>query len=338
LQVFDLITLRGQQPPLGYSTGTNIPVDSLSGFNVHSLVLEVPIAHVTKAGEPVIGMWSGTRRPAMRVLKGLAGLGTQANSGDYVQVSRLGTPLTNEVVVPLALKDAFNSLRPENDLDIYLDPTFGPLLQKSVENPEIGTLLCKRYQVPLPEDANDDCNTEFTTPGSGRGDILQIFLTGMKLAEPFKITTSQGAGGTAKEVELPAGFNVNQPAGVRPADMLRINTTIKGDLCSPTSSATRRLGVVGGDACGFPNGRRLLDDIVEIELLSVAGAAYQPLDGQEASFNFNPALISVLDDGINKNDVPFRTTFPYLAQAQSGQQHWHTNPFFNLLLTWINKN
>ena len=74
--------------------------------------------------------------------------------------------------------------------------------------------------------------------------------------------------------------------------MIRINTNIKGDLCSPTPS---RLGVLGGDACGFPNGRRLGDDIVEIELLAVAGAAYQVLDGREASFSFNPALIGVLD-------------------------------------------
>lgn len=332
LQIFDLVTLREHDAPLGYSTGNNIAVDSVAGFNVHSLVIEVPITHVTKPGEPVIGMWSGTRRQATRVL---GALGSQSNSGAYVQVSRLGMPLTNEVVIPLALKDAFNNLRPENDLDIYLHPTFGPILQKSVENPEIGTLLCTLYGIVLPEDANDDCNTEFTSPGSGRGDIFQIFLTGMKLAKPFKIITSQGAGGTAKEVELPIGFNVNQPAGVRPADMLRINTTIKGDLCMPASNPNRRLGVVGGDACGFPNGRRLLDDIVEIELLAVAGAAYQPLDGQEAAFNFNSGLISVLDDNIDRNDIPFRNTFPYLAQAQSGQEHWHDNPVSTLLFPWL---
>lgn len=330
LQVFDLVTLRGHEPPLGYTTGTNIPVDSVSAFNVHSLVIEVPVAHVTKAGDPVIGMWSGTRRQTTRVF---GALGSQSTSGDYVQVSRLGMPLTNEVVIPLALKDAFNNLRPENDLDIYVHPTFGPILQKSVENPEIATLLCKLYGVSLPEDANDDCNTEFTTPGSGRGDIFQIFLTGMKLAKPFTIKTKTG------DVTLPAGFNVNQPAGgARPAEMLRINTAIKGDTCMPASNPARRLGVVGGDACGFPNGRRLGDDIVEIELLAVAGAAYQALDGQEAGFAFNPALVSVLDDGIDKNDIPFRSTFPYVAQAQSGQSHWHTNPFLNILLPWVSVN
>ena len=170
----------------------------------------------------------------------------------------------------------------------------------------------------MPADANDNCSTEVDveTPRSGRGDIFDIFLTGMVTAKPFTITTKNGP------VTLPAGFNVNRPAGVQPAEMIRINTDIKGDLCSPTPS---RLGVLGGDACGFPNGRRLTDDTVEIELLAVAGAAYQALDGRDASFSFNPALIGVLTDGVDTNDKPFRSSFPYFAQAQSGQTHFHQN-------------
>ena len=243
-------------------------------------------------------------------------------SGDLQAVSRFGMPLVNEVVIPMGLKDVFNTLSPNQDLGAY------SLLQKSVENPEIGTLLCALYKVPLPGDANKDCSTEFTpgTPRTGRGDIFDVFLTGMKLAKPFTITTKNGP------VTLPAGANVNQPANVVPAEMIRINTDIKGDLCAPTPS---RLGVLGGDACGFPNGRRLTDDVVEIELLAVAGAAYGVLDGRDASFSFNPALIGVLTDGVDHNDVPFRDTFPYVAQAQSGQGHWHTNPFYNVLLPWI---
>jgi len=84
--------------------------------------------------------------------------------------------------------------------------------------------------------------------------------------------------------------------------------------------------VLGGDALGFPNGRRPMDDTVEIELLAVAGAAYSVLDGRDTDFTFNPALINVLDDGIDANDVPFRSTFPYFAAAQSGQEHIHQNP------------
>ena len=344
LQVFDLLTLRGQQPPVGYQNGTNIPVDSLSGYDVHSLVIEVPIIHVTKdfdpTNNPVIGMWSGTRRPTTRVI---GSLNSQTNSGPYVQVSRLGMPLVNEVVIPLALKDAFNSIPPSTDAVLYTGGAgaqIQQILQKSVEDPEIGNLLCGLYKIPMPGDTNKDCKTEFTvgTPRSGRGDIFDIFLTGMKLAAPFTIHTKTG------DQTLPAGFNVNQMKTVTPSEMIRINTSIKGDLCAPTPS---RLGVLGGDACGFPNGRRLTDDIVEIELLAVAGAAYPVLDGRDTTFAFNSAFAGVLTDGIDYNDIPFRgatkqggapTTFPYLATAQSGQSHWHTNPFYNILLSWVGKN
>ncbi|MFN8440441.1 MAG: DUF4331 domain-containing protein [Caldilineaceae bacterium] len=332
LQVFDLLTLRGQKAPVGYSTGNNVPVDSLAGLNVHSLVIEIPISRLVKNGDPVLGIWSTSRRPSMRVFKGIGGLGQIEDSGTPVQVSRLGMPLVNEVVIPLALKDAFNSLAPELDATLYTGgDSVAELLQNSVENPEIGRLLCSLYNVPLPGDANKDCNTERTSGGtlagvrSGRGDIFDIFLRGMVLASPFTINTKKGP------VTLPAGFRVNRPNnpafaafdGVLPSEMIRINTNIKGDLCSPTPS---RLGVLGGDACGFPNGRRLTDDIVEIELAAVAGAAYKALDGRDASFSFNPALTSILNDNIDRNDIRFRANFPYMALAQSGQEHLHTNP------------
>lgn len=321
LQVFDLLTLRGQNPPIGYDKGNNTPVDSVSGFNVHSLVIEVPVNRLKSKNEPVLGVWATAQRPAMRVLNGPAGLGSLTNNGELVQVSRLAMPLVNEVVLPYALKDAFNSISPDVDLALYTGAAgagIQELLQRSVEDPEIGRLLCAFYGVPLPGDSDGDCSTEVHvgTPRSGRGDIFDIFLTGMVLADEFTIQTKNGP------VTLPAGFNVNRPANVVPAEMIRINTDIKGDLCPRTPS---RLGVLGGDACGFPNGRRLMDDTVEIELLAVAGAAYQVLDGRDEHFVFNPALIDVLDDGIDTNDVPFQRRFPYMGQAQSGQEHFHQN-------------
>lgn len=334
LQVFDLLTLRGQEQPIGYdpSKGNNIPVDSLSGFNVHSLVIEVPVARIKENNNAILGVWTGTRRPAQRVLLGAGGLGAQTNTGEFIQVSRLGLPLVNEVVVPLALKDAFNSLPPSADAGLYTGGTpAGELLHKSVEDPELGTLLCALYAVPMPGDDNDDCHTEVDPGGagarSGRGDIFDIFLTGMVLANPFTITTAGGP------VGLPAGFNVNRPAGVQPAEMIRINTAISGTLCAPEPNY--KLGLLGGDACGFPNGRRLRDEVVEIELLAVAGAGYEVLDDRDASFHFNPALIGVLTDGVTGNDVGFRSTFPYLAQAQSGQDHIHTNPFLGLFVPFV---
>lgn len=311
LQVFDLLTLRGHAAPVGYSSPKgNKPVDSVSGFNVHSLIIELPIARLTEAhGDSVVGVWAASRRPTMMVLSE-----GQRNAipTPYSQVSRLGMPLVNEVVLPMGLKDVFNSIPPSADLGAYA------LLQESVEDPEVGNLLCGLYGVPLPGDTGGDCDTDYTpgTPRTGRGDIFDIFLQGMVLANPFTINTAGGP------VILPAGFNVNRPAGVVPAEMIRINTAISGATCAPTPS---RLGVLGGDACGFPNGRRFSDDIVEIELLAVAGAAYPVLDGRDAGFSFNAALIDVLDDNIDYNDMPGLPAFPYIAPAQSGQWHKHTN-------------
>lgn len=310
LQVFDLLTLRGQNAPVGYSTGNNIPVDSLAGYNVHALVIEVPVRRLVTAGDPVLGVWATARRQSMPVLA----QGDDAAAA-HVQVSRLGMPLVNEVVLPLSLKDTFNSIKPEVDLTVY------GVLQKHVEDPELGTLLCALYSVPLPGDgAAPDCHTNYTpgTPRSGRGDIFDVFVTGMKLAAPFTIQTGGGP------VTLPAGFNVNQPQNVVPAEMIRVSTAISGSLCHPTP---QRLGVLGGDACGFPNGRRLSDDTVEIELLAVAGAAYPVLDGRDATFSFNPALAGVLTDGVDHNDKGFLDHFPYLATPHSGQERLHQNPF-----------
>ena len=344
--VFDLLTLRPQSPPVGYPGGPTSGVDSLSSFNVYSMVIQVPISRIfagAPAGETVVGGWTTSSRSTTRVLNGvggvLSGAGPETHSGPMVQVSRLGTPLTNEVVIPVALKDAFNNLTPSDDVGIYTapssNPTLGPvgdLLQKSVENPELGQLLCGLYGVPLPGDANDDCNTEFdpNVPASGRDDIFKIFLTGMTLTKPFNIVTKGG------NVMLPAGTVVNQPtkgtngsgAGIVPAEMLRLNTALKGDLCSPVPS---RLGILGGDACGFPNGRRLYDDVTEIELLAVAGAAHSVLTSSSENFVFNPAFISVLDDGIDTNDRPFLAGFPYIATANQGQDHIHTNLYKSIL-------
>jgi hypothetical protein len=151
---------------------------------------------------------------------------------------------------------------------------------------------------------------------------------------------------------VPAGTNVNRPirnqtpATTVPAEMLRLNTATAfrpgapGSICSTTPSY---LGVLGGDVCGFPNGRRLDDDIVEIELLAVAGAAY-PVLTTDASFSFTPALISVLDDKVYHNDVDFDPasgsyflpTFPYVGTPHKGQEHTHTN-LYHMIMSPISK-
>ena len=213
----------------------------------------------------------------------------------------------------MGLKDTFNAISPDVDLTVY------GALQESVEDPEIGNLLCRLYGVPLPGDTGADCDTDYVagTPRSGRGDIFDIFLTGMVLAAPFTINTASGP------VTLPAGFNVNRPTGVVPAEMLRINTNIKGDLCSPTPS---RLGVLGGDACGFPNGRRLFDDTVEIELLAVAGAAYEALDGRNACVHLQPGAHRRPHRRRRSKRPAVPERVPVLRPgAVPGRRHFHQN-------------
>ena len=300
LLVFDLLSLRAQKAPIGYKGGPSKGVDGLAGFNVHSIAIQVPIAHLLKgAGEnTVLGVWATSSRPTTRVFSA----GAIANSGADVQISRLGMPLVNEAVLPLALKDAFNSLAPESDFGLFgSGSAAGNLLKKSVLDPELGNLLNGLYGVPK--------------PGKDRTDLLAIFLTGMVTAAPFTIQTAGGP------VTLPVGTNVNQPKGVQPAEMIRVNVAppfrpnTEGSLCAPKPNY--KLGLLGGDACGFPNGRRLQDDITEIELLAVAGAAYPALTG-DTSFAFNGKLIPVLNDGIDKNDLPFQATFPYIALPHNG--------------------
>lgn len=299
--IFDLLTLRPQDAPVGYESGPSAGVDGLAGFNVHSIALQVPIAHLLRgAGEnTVLGVWASSSRSAVRVI----GAGNIQNVGDLVQVSRLGMPLVNEVVLPLALKDAFNSLKPEQDFDLYTSDTVaGELLSSSVFTPEVGTLLNALYDVPMPDGLRDD--------------LVAIFFTGMVTTKDFTLITPDG------EVTVPPGTNVNRPTTTRPAEMIRVNVAapfrpgVEGSLCSPEPNYA--LGLLGGDVCGFPNGRRLQDDVTDISLLAVAGAAYPVLT--EGAFDFNPALIGVLNDGLAENDVPFHDTFPYLAMPHQGYE------------------
>ena len=297
--IFDLLTLRPQKAPVGYKDGPSQGIDGLAGFNVHSIALQIPIAHLLKsAGDnTVLGVWATSSRASTRVL----GAGSVTNTGDLVQVSRLGNPLVNEVVLPLALKDAFNNLKPEQDYDVFSSGSdAGKILASSVYTPELGTLLNALYGVPLPKKI--------------RNDLVAIFFTGMVTTKEFTLNTPGGP------VKVPAGTNVNKPKNVRPAEMLRLNVAapfrpgVKGSLCSPKPNY--KLGLLGGDVCGFPNGRRLQDDVTEIELLAVAGAAYPVLTDDD--FKFDPGLIKVLNDGLDHNDVQFQNAFPYLALPNRG--------------------
>lgn len=244
-------------------------IDYVGGLSVNSLVLQVPKTYLQgiDATDPVIGVWSTASRQTTTVLDGN---GNKAPSGGYTQVSRLGMPLVNEVVVPLAAKDLFNAteITPTSDL---------PFLPK-VLAPELAALF-----VALGIDAN--------TPTTGRTDLATVFLTGVPGINQPKNT----AGG-----------------GVKASEMLRLNMSTAPSTADPNT--VNRMGVLGGQADGFPNGRRLADDVTDIELQAVAGILCQtggPLASPTPcrTSAVNPAL----GDGVNANDLPFLTTFPYLA-------------------------
>ncbi len=251
--VFDLAGLR----PLNSAHLVELPeesgVDGLAGFNVHSVVLQVPIADVTE-DDPVIGVWSSTDRYSTKVFGG----GKVKDKGKFTQVSRLGMPLVNEVVAPLGAKDLFNSSKPADDAQFLA----------AVEDPEVARLIPVLYP-------------GVTVPEAPRDDIVTIFLTGVP--------------------------DLNQPKKGKPSEMIRLNTSI-----APTSLADQdRLGLLAGQNDGFPNGRRLIDDVTDIELRALAG-------GTPFTPDFNKAPNNALTDGVDGNDVAFLGVFPYLAPPHQG--------------------
>jgi hypothetical protein len=226
LRVFDLL-YGGNLSEVGN--------DTLKGYNVNTVAIQVPTRFLRKSDkQPIIGVWSTTSR--------------RGAFGEYHQVSRLGMPLVNEVVVPLKDKDKFNASSPWKDAQFL----------KYVTNPELPKLIQAVYGIKAPAEP--------------RNDLVQVFLTGVP--------------------------GLNQPAGVRPAEMMRLNTSIA------PSANPKRLGVLDGDNAGYPNGRRLTDDVVDISLQVVEGE----LVGSKND----------LGDAVDANDKQFGSSFPYVALPSSG--------------------
>lgn len=241
--------------------------DTLAGYNVNTVALQLPTSAVVLNGDaernPNIGVWSDTERKTLT----LRNSGTQREGGPDVQVSRLGNPLVNEVVVPAGMKDGFNAQEPEDDR------RDSALIQK-VRDPEVPKLIEAIYGLKAPE--------------APRADLEEIFLTG--------ITTKSG-----KEIDVDLNSQLNNkdvdPRRFAPSEQLRLNTGIK-----PTQEPSR-LGVLGGDLQGFPNGRRLIDDVVDIEI--------QALEGAVRTGKIVEPLAA--GDKVDANDRSFGSTFPYVA-------------------------
>jgi hypothetical protein len=270
----------------GFFDTLNLPVtesggtDGLAGFNVNTVAVEVPITALVRGGtaptgptaaNAVIGVWATASRAATRTF-------TFGNRTIQVatqrQVSRLGNPLVNEVVVPLGRKDSFNASEPSGDAQ----------LAPFVLDPQLPKLLNALFGLSVP-----------TAP---RNDLVAIFATG-----------------------IPAGTVPGAPmfttflSDGQPHEMQRLNVAIP-----PTPAGSRsRLGLLGNDPAGFPNGRRVGDDVVDIELRALAG-------GTPFTPQFNVAPNNTLGDGVPQNDVAYLDRFPYLGTPHPGNDSGRTKP------------
>ncbi|MEP6996322.1 MAG: DUF4331 domain-containing protein [Betaproteobacteria bacterium] len=263
-ETFDLVNIKYPATELNPLAET-ATADTLADKNVTALILEVPIACLTENKSTIIGGWTTASIPAVRGIPG-SGNGPQG-SAKLVQVSRLGSPLVNEVVIGLKDKDKFNSSEPKDDAqfaDYVTNPTLPALLE----------ILFGSAGVKAP--------TNFP-----RTDLVAAFLTGVD--------------------------GLNKPVNVVASEMLRLNTAI-----APTPAAGQsRLGVIGSDSAGFPNGRRPGDDVVDIELrvamgvlctLNIGGCT--PADALAGSLHYT--------DGAFVDASFFQTVFPYLQTPLKG--------------------
>ncbi|MDX2152439.1 MAG: DUF4331 domain-containing protein [Bryobacteraceae bacterium] len=250
----------------------NFASDTVSGYAVNAIAVEVPIEMLTRTGRveaatspaATIGVWATTSRPRITIRRNLDGITT---NGPLRQVQRMGNPLVNELLIGTGSKDRFSMDQPKNDsqfANFLLDPA-------------------------LPRVVNALTNGVVAIPAPPRTDLLPL----VTYAAPIAAT------GTA------AG-----PV----ADLLRLNTGVP----ATPEAMINRLGLLAGDAAGFPNGRRLQDDVTDIALrVAVGGVLAQ---------GFNRFPNNRLGDGVNVNDTAYRNEFPYLGYCPDGRDRRHLDP------------
>jgi len=268
--VFDLLDLRPFQNLNRFAApnaADNTPaagVNSTISNNIHSLVIQVPISMLTRDGSTVsgssssistapplsvgdsrsvIGVWASAGRQRITI-RGLQGaFGTHLNAGPFVQISRLANPLFNEVLIPMVRKDFWNTQAPGNDAQFLA----------RVQYPEVASLLTLIYPRAFPNLAT--ITPPYGSPPNGfpaRADLQAILLSGL----PPGI--------------IPGFQNYTGP-NLATADLIRLNMAVPAKFMADANP----FGLIGGDAAGFPNGRRVYDDTTTIELRAIAGLTYQ---------------------------------------------------------------
>lgn len=360
-------------------TGVNTPRDGLRCKNVHVIALKIPISMLQKNGlnttqaanilDPdfVIGVWASASRPALRTLNGD---GTETHSGSFVQVSRLGMPLTNEAVIPIGAKDYWNSLTPYQDSthfdDYFCNPELGLYMDNSLFGgavPAFSALRIQRaaYTVLGNVDfgnTHDGLYAIYGNPattgtaldtaifgkyllrqGKPRSvDLLPIFYTGVPNLAPYQLATGKTPGNP-----LTAGKPFINNFLPTFGDMLRLNMAVpvtprnSPDFSSEGIVQAAVLGLTDSrfntstamqfipNMDGFPNGRRLEDDVTRIELQAVSGVAlaavglfYDDYTGTGSPVTPNLLGVVTYTTGVEANDTTFRSTFPYVQTPWSG--------------------
>jgi hypothetical protein len=276
--IFDLGTLRPFQNLHLIPSAAAVGVNGTQGLNVHTIAIQVPKTDLTRghkkpadvaSPDSVIGVWATAKRQASKVWD--AQTLSWNEYGAFHQVSRLGNPLFNEVIVPMASKDRWNHLPPDADSQFA----------NYVLHPELAGLLPVLYPGVFPNLA------AYKKP---RADLAAILLTGIPTG-------------------VVPGFQ--NFTGAVQADMLRLNLAIP-----PTTTNPKPLGLVAGDAAGFPNGRRVFDDVVTVEVRAVAGITIPLVDP-----SFKPdAAAGAVQDGTSNTNAPYLSVFPYLGTPAGGYQ------------------
>jgi Domain of unknown function (DUF4331)/Secretion system C-terminal sorting domain len=368
--IFDLGATRSG------GTGVNKPEDGVACKNIHSIAIKIPIATLQKNGLPVssavtildgdfiIGVWASASRQQIRTLNTN---GTESYSGSWVQVSRIGMPLTNEAIIPIGDKDKWNSLTPYNEdpaMEAYFcNPELGLYMDNSLFGAAVPGLAALRIQRNALQSfdfgnthdglwpiraTNGGAGTALDTnlfgnyllrQGNPRSvDLLPIFYTGVPNLAPYQLAT--GKAGNPLAVGKPFINNFLPTFG----DMLRLNMAVpvtpRNDpnfsslgiiqacvlgLTNPAYNSSAALQFIP-NMDGFPNGRRLEDDVTRIELQAVSGVALAAIglwydDYTAGGPNpVTPNLINVISytTGVEQNDTTFKANFPYVQAPWSG--------------------
>ncbi|HQV74805.1 MAG TPA: DUF4331 domain-containing protein [Flavobacteriales bacterium] len=357
--------------------------DGLARTNVHSICLKIPISMLQKDGlnvsaattildsDFVIGVWASASRPAMRTLNTVGSGYTE--SGDWVQVSRLGMPLTNEAVIPLGSKDLWNAITPYQDLAnlatfgnyfynpelaLYMDddqfggavPAFAALRiqRNSLQGFDFGNgqsgLWSLKNTAAVAGTALDDAifgTLLLPADNSPRSvDLWPIFHTGVPNLAPYHLATGKMGNPLANGKPFMNNFLPNG------GDMLRLNMAVP--VTPRTDPGFSSMGIIDAAVAGltdanyssntniqymanmdgFPNGRRLEDDVTRIELQAVGGVVLAAVglwfdDYNASNPNQSPVTNFLLNNlqystGVETNDAPFKATFPYVASPWRG--------------------